>query len=284
MRFSACLALAALLAGAPAWAQEKGGMPDLAQIDQTCLPTSTANLMIWFGQHGYPKLILPGATDEERADHTIHMLMADTGARYDVGTEMEEVTRGIEAYVHRAGYGCEVEYRGIDGRSAPFSQKWLQQNDDPNTGFVLLLTYCRHDPRSDSFSDAWNAVAMPSPSSTRSPTSCSSTIPRTSRTKPGARSSRPACSPSGSFMDDGHAGPRQRTHDAFWFPAGGAPRIRKSCSAAPSASRCTRMARPPPRRLSGPNARVGGNRYRQADAGRFRRIRRQPRRLVELDC
>jgi hypothetical protein len=70
---------------------------------------------------------------------------------------MEEVTRGIEAYIHRAGYGCEVEYRGIDGRSAPFSQKWLQQNDDPNTGFVLLLTYCRHDPRSDSFSDAWNA-------------------------------------------------------------------------------------------------------------------------------
>jgi len=147
----------ALLAGAPAWAQEKGGMPDLAQIDQTCLPTSAANLMIWFGHHGYPKLILPGATDDERADHTIHVLMADTGARYDLGTEMEEVTRGIEAYIHRAGYGCEVEYRGIDGRSAPFSQKWLQQNDDPNTGFVLLLTYCRYDPSSDSFTDAWNA-------------------------------------------------------------------------------------------------------------------------------
>jgi len=156
MRIPACLVLAALLAGGPACAQEKGGMPDLAQIDQTCLPTSTANLMIWFGRHGYPKLILPGATDDERADHTIHMLMADTGARYDVGTEMDDVTRGIETYIHRAGYGCEVEYRGIDGRSA-FSQNWLRQNDDPNTGFVLLLTYCRYDPRNDSFTDAWNA-------------------------------------------------------------------------------------------------------------------------------
>jgi hypothetical protein len=85
------------------------------------------------------------------------MLMADTGARYDVGTEMEEVTRGIEAYIHRAGYSCEVEYRGIDGHSAAFTPGWLQQNDDPNTGFVLLLTYCRYDERSDSFTDAWNA-------------------------------------------------------------------------------------------------------------------------------
>jgi hypothetical protein len=35
-------------------------MPDLSQIEQTCLPTSTANLIIWFGNHGYPKLIASG--------------------------------------------------------------------------------------------------------------------------------------------------------------------------------------------------------------------------------
>ncbi len=157
MKILACLSAAALLAAVPARAQEKAGMPDLAQIDQTCLPTSTANLMLWFGKHGYPKLVLPGASDDERADHTVHMLMADTGARYDLGTEMDQVTRGIESYIHRAGYNCEVEYRGIDGRSGPFSQHWLQQNDDPNTGFVLLLTYCRYDPRNDVFSDAWKA-------------------------------------------------------------------------------------------------------------------------------
>jgi len=151
------LLAAALLAGLPVFASEKEGMPDLAQIDQTCLPTSAANLMIWFGHHGYPNLILPGDSDEARANHTIHALMADTGARYDVGTEMEEVTRGLQAYIHRAGYGCEIEYRGLDGRRAPFAQSWLQQNDDPNKGFVLLLTYCRYDQRSDSFTDAWNA-------------------------------------------------------------------------------------------------------------------------------
>ena len=33
----------------PAVAIEKEGMPDLSQVDQTCLPTSTANLIVWFG-------------------------------------------------------------------------------------------------------------------------------------------------------------------------------------------------------------------------------------------
>ena len=102
------LLLAALLAASPAFALEKGGMADLAQIDNTCLPTSAANLMLWFGAHGYPKLILPGATPEERADRIVHTLMADTGARYDIGTEMEAVTRGLETYIRRAGYACDV--------------------------------------------------------------------------------------------------------------------------------------------------------------------------------
>ena len=66
MKIPAIFAVA-LLTTAPAFGSDKGGMPDLAQIDQTCLPTSAANLMIWFGKHGYPKLILPGESDEERA-------------------------------------------------------------------------------------------------------------------------------------------------------------------------------------------------------------------------
>ena len=52
----------------PAFALEKGGMPDLAQEEQTCLPTSTANLIVWFGTHGYPKLIVPG--DSAIADNS----------------------------------------------------------------------------------------------------------------------------------------------------------------------------------------------------------------------
>jgi hypothetical protein len=155
MRFALLLALA-FGVSAPALAIEKGGMPDLAQIDNTCLPTSAANLMIWFGRHGYPKLLQPGATTDESSNHIVHLLMADTGARYDVGTEMEAVTHGLEAYVHRAGYACSVEYRGLDGRN-PFTQDWLQENDDPNKGFVLLLTYCHYHSQSDTFSEAWNA-------------------------------------------------------------------------------------------------------------------------------
>jgi hypothetical protein len=152
------LLLAALLcAPIPAWGLEKGGMPDLAQLDETCLPTSSANLLIWFGKHGYPKLILSGETADDRVNHTIHMVMADTGARYDIGTEMDAVTKGLEAYIHRAGYACDVEYRGIEGKGTPFTQDWLRENDDPNKGFVLLLNYCQYHRDSNSFSDAWNA-------------------------------------------------------------------------------------------------------------------------------
>jgi hypothetical protein len=154
---TASLFAALLLAAAPAFALEKGGMPDLAQVDQTCLPTSTANLMIWFGKHGYPKLILSGEDADERANHTVHVIMADTGARYDIGTEMEAVTTGLEAYIHRAGYSGEVEYRGLEGKGTPFTSDWLQENDDPNKGFILLLTYCNYHRESNSFSEAWNA-------------------------------------------------------------------------------------------------------------------------------
>jgi hypothetical protein len=104
----------------PASAGEKGGMPDLNQEEQSCLPTSTANLVIWFGKHGYPKLIQGGATEEERESHTLHALMTATNARYDWGTRTDAVTYGIEKYIHDAGYSCDVEYRGLDWSQAKF--------------------------------------------------------------------------------------------------------------------------------------------------------------------
>ena len=33
----------------PLLPSKKDGMPDLSQEEQTCLPTSTANLIVWFG-------------------------------------------------------------------------------------------------------------------------------------------------------------------------------------------------------------------------------------------
>src|ERR1700744_4345725 len=88
----------------PGYADEKQGMPDLAQLDNTCLPTSTANLIVWFGKHGYPKLIMPGDSTDNGYSHTIHEIMRDTEARYDWGTKRSNVTEGIEKYIHDAGY------------------------------------------------------------------------------------------------------------------------------------------------------------------------------------
>lgn len=170
------IAGAAVLILLPAAAKEKQGMPDLSQIEQTCLPTSTANLIIWFGQHGYPKLIASGATEDERYLHTVHLIMADTDARFDWGTNQSKITIGIEKYIRDAGYQCDVEYRGLDWIKAvneynaargekldpedkaplPFSQDWLKDNDDPNKGFILLLRYCRYDENLNTYSNAWD--------------------------------------------------------------------------------------------------------------------------------
>jgi hypothetical protein len=172
-------ALAGLLFLLPARAGEKSGMPDLSQEEQTCLPTSTANLIVWFGTHGYPKLIVPGDSKDDDYVHTVHRLMDATAASYQLGTRTDAITYGIQKYIRDAGYSCEVEYRGLDWSQAKYAQivkdeegdkykdsmktpsaftpDWLQENDDPNKGFILLLAYCNFDRSSNTFSDAIHA-------------------------------------------------------------------------------------------------------------------------------
>ncbi|MCE0523603.1 MAG: hypothetical protein LV480_11910 [Methylacidiphilales bacterium] len=154
-------------------------MPDLSQEEETCLPTSTANLIVWFGTHGYPKLIVPGDSKDDGYIHTVHALMTATNATYQLGTRTDAITYGIEKYIHDAGYSCDVEYRGldwslakypeivkdVDGEKykqsmktpAPFTQDWLQENDDPNKGFILLLAYCNFNESTNTFTNAFNA-------------------------------------------------------------------------------------------------------------------------------
>jgi len=160
----------------PGRANEKQGMPDLSQQEQTCLPTSTANLIVWFGTHGYPKLIMNGDNKEDDYIHTVHAIITATDARYDLGTRTDAVAYGIEKYIHEAGYDCSVEYRGLDWSQvkfpqivkdddedkykkylktpARFTQDWLRENDDPNKGFILLLAYCKFSPGNNAFTEA----------------------------------------------------------------------------------------------------------------------------------
>ena len=163
----------------PAVAQEKGGMPDIGQEEQTCLPTSTANVIVWFGTHGYPKLIMSGDSKENNYAHTVHALMTATSASYQLGTRTDAITYGIEKYIHDAGYGCDVEYRGLDWSMAKypqivrdvdgekykknfktpsaFTQDWLEENKNPDKGFILLLAYCNFNRGSNTFTNAINA-------------------------------------------------------------------------------------------------------------------------------
>src|SRR5476649_936456 len=83
----------------PVSVAEKQGMPDLAQEEQTCLPTSTANLIVWFGLHGYPKLIVKGDNADDGYIHTVHAIMNETDASYQLGTRTEAITYGIAKYI-----------------------------------------------------------------------------------------------------------------------------------------------------------------------------------------
>jgi hypothetical protein len=96
-----------------------------------------------------------------------------------LGTRTEAITYGISKYIRDAGYSCDVEYRGLDWSQAkypqvvkdedadkykdflktpsPFTQDWLQENDDPNKGFILLLAYCNYNQQTNTFTDAINA-------------------------------------------------------------------------------------------------------------------------------
>jgi len=153
VQFLAGICLAGLLS-LPATAYEKEGMPDLCQIEQTCLPTATANLIIWFGRHGYPKLIVSGDTRADGYIHTVRRIMSETDADFEWGTRPDKIASGIKSYIEKAGYECDVEFRGIG--KTPFTSDWLKDNDDPNKGFILLLAYTAYNPNNDSFSNAWS--------------------------------------------------------------------------------------------------------------------------------
>jgi hypothetical protein len=162
----------------PALAAEKGGMPDLGQEQGTCLPTSTANLIVWFGTHGYPKLIKNGDNADDGYIHTVHALITATNATYQMGTRPEAIAYGIRKYISGAGYSCDVEYRGLDWSQvkytnivadpdgdkykqdfkipSPFTQDWLQENNDPQKGFILLLAYINFNRQTNTFTDAIN--------------------------------------------------------------------------------------------------------------------------------
>jgi hypothetical protein len=40
---------------------------------------------------------------------------------------------------------------------SPFTQDWLQENNNPNKGFILLLAYCSFNRGTNTFTDAINA-------------------------------------------------------------------------------------------------------------------------------
>ena len=71
---------------------------------------------------------MKGDSEDDGYIHTVHAIMNATNASYHLGTRTEAITYGIAKYIHDAGYGCDVEYRGLDWSMA----KYPQLSKDPD--------------------------------------------------------------------------------------------------------------------------------------------------------
>ena len=49
------------------------------------------------------------------------------------------------------------KYKADNTTPSPFTPDWLQNNDNPNKGFILLLAYCKYNRASNVFTNALNA-------------------------------------------------------------------------------------------------------------------------------
>jgi hypothetical protein len=123
----------------------KMGMPDLAQLQNNCLPTSAANLLIWFGQHGFPNLLADHLTSPLDTTAIVRDVMDRTRADYYTGTPSEYICTGLAQYIHDKGYGCTITYRG-PATEERFSPSWLDENKIATKGFLLLFAYVKYVP------------------------------------------------------------------------------------------------------------------------------------------
>ncbi len=129
---------------------DKLAMPDLEQTKNNCVPTSAANLMLWFGENGFPQLMTVRAKDgkaentESVDEGVIRALVQRTKSDDKTGTPSDQMCSGLAKYVHDAGYGCTITYRGLL-TSKRFDLKWLDENRNHNTGFLLLFAYVKYD-------------------------------------------------------------------------------------------------------------------------------------------
>lgn len=142
-----CQSLAlVLLCGLPLAAQtaidppSKRTMPNLRQVENTCFPYSAANLLWWFGENGYPKLLpIEEGSMEQQQDYLIKSLIVRCRTSYKGGTYFDEMADGLRSYLTYRGYNnARVEFRSLADSRAP-TPEWMRTNAQPNRGFIICM-------------------------------------------------------------------------------------------------------------------------------------------------
>jgi hypothetical protein len=132
-----------LLSLVSARAASKYTMPDIDQDENTCFPAACSNLIYWFGENGYPKLLSEVATPAERQRKLIAELLVNCQATFKVGTDMDSMTSGLAKFFKSKRYpAARVSYRGLPEKPVK-DLALLDLNGREDTGFILCLAYLR---------------------------------------------------------------------------------------------------------------------------------------------
>lgn len=130
----------------PLAAASKYTMPDFYQDENTCFPAAASNLICWFGQNGYPKLLADDLPASERHKRLFTQLLVNCNVSYKNGTRYSQMAKGLTAFFKEHGYpDAKVSYQGFGGTQ--FSDpRWLERNSQDNAGFILCIDYVRRKP------------------------------------------------------------------------------------------------------------------------------------------
>lgn len=127
----------------PLHAASKYTMPDLDQEENTCFPAAASNIIYWFGENGYPKLLPAVVEGESRHRRLFTKLLVHCNVSYRMGTKFDIMTTGLSNFFKEQGYNdVKVSYRGFGG--APFAgPEWFEKNSQDNVGFILCIDYVK---------------------------------------------------------------------------------------------------------------------------------------------
>jgi hypothetical protein len=118
----------------------KSDMPDLMASANACLPTATANLLYWFGKHGFPAILPRREFDDEEQQATLkNIIMGVAGGNFENGTSAIPFAEKLQSFIESKGYHAQCSVVNFTHMSADMSWSLLRTNSRPDVGYLLMI-------------------------------------------------------------------------------------------------------------------------------------------------